>query len=96
MGHLSEDNFLGGQMRLDLVRARQAVTTKVAEPLALDPVEAREGIVRIIAGQDGGGHQGDLDHAGGNDLRELHAASPSGAPGRCMPAASRATLGMPA
>jgi N-methylhydantoinase A len=48
MGHLSEDNFLGGQMRLDLVRARRAVTTKVAEPLALDPVEAAEGIVRII------------------------------------------------
>jgi N-methylhydantoinase A len=48
MGHLSADNFLGGQMRLDLVRARQAVSTKVAEPLAIDTVEAAEGIVRII------------------------------------------------
>jgi N-methylhydantoinase A len=48
MGHLSEDNFLGGQMRLDYVRARQAVMTKVAAPLGLDPVEAAEGIVRII------------------------------------------------
>jgi N-methylhydantoinase A len=48
MGHLSEDNFLGGQMRLDLVRARQAVTTKVAEPLGIDPIEAAEGIVRVI------------------------------------------------
>jgi N-methylhydantoinase A len=48
MGHLSEDNFLGGQMRLDLVRARQAVMTKVAEPLRIDPVEAAEGIVRVI------------------------------------------------
>jgi N-methylhydantoinase A/oxoprolinase/acetone carboxylase beta subunit len=38
MGHLSKDNFLGGQMRLDLVRARQAVMTKVAEPLRIDPV----------------------------------------------------------
>jgi N-methylhydantoinase A len=48
MGHLSEDNFLGGQMRLDLVRARQAVNTEVAEPLGIDPLEAAEGIVRVI------------------------------------------------
>jgi N-methylhydantoinase A len=48
MGHLSEDNFLGGQMRLDLVRARQAVKTEVAEPLGIDPLEAAEGIVRVI------------------------------------------------
>jgi N-methylhydantoinase A len=48
LGHLSADNFLGGQMRLDLARARQAVTTKVAEPLGIDPVAAAEGIVRVI------------------------------------------------
>src|ERR1700726_1916846 len=48
MGHLSEDNFLGGQMRLDLARARQAVTTQVAQPLGIDPVAAAEGIVRVI------------------------------------------------
>jgi N-methylhydantoinase A len=47
MGHLSEDNFLGGQMRLDLVRAQQAVK-KVADPLGIDPVAAAEGIVRVI------------------------------------------------
>src|SRR5260370_523812 len=48
MGDLSEDNFLGGQMRLDLVRARQAVKTKVADPLGFEPVAAAEGIVRVI------------------------------------------------
>jgi N-methylhydantoinase A len=48
MGHLSEDNFLGGQMRLDLVRAREAVKTDVAEPLGIDPLAAAEGIVRVI------------------------------------------------
>ncbi|HEY6257399.1 MAG TPA: hydantoinase/oxoprolinase family protein, partial [Xanthobacteraceae bacterium] len=48
MGHLSADNFLGGQMRLDLAAARRAVTSKVAEPLAIDPVAAAEGIVRVI------------------------------------------------
>jgi N-methylhydantoinase A len=47
MGHLSADNFLGGQMRLDLARARQAVMT-VAAPLRIDPVAAAEGIVRVI------------------------------------------------
>ena len=48
MGHLSEDNFLGGQMRLDLVRAREAVRTKVADPLVIDIGAAAEGIVRVI------------------------------------------------
>jgi N-methylhydantoinase A len=48
MGHLSEDNFLGGQMRLDLLRACEAVKTDVAEPLGIDPLEAAEGIVRVI------------------------------------------------
>jgi N-methylhydantoinase A len=48
LGHLSEDNFLGGQMRLDLVRARAAVTTNVAAPLGIDPLAAAEGVVRII------------------------------------------------
>jgi N-methylhydantoinase A len=48
VGHLSQDNFLGGQMRLDLVRARQAVESKVAGPLGIGVAEAAEGIVRII------------------------------------------------
>ena len=48
LGHLSADNFLGGQMRLDLARARAAVTDKVAEPLRMDPLAAAEGIVRVI------------------------------------------------
>jgi N-methylhydantoinase A len=48
VGHLSEDNFLGGQMRLDLGRARQAVKTEVADPLGIDPLAAAEGIVRVI------------------------------------------------
>jgi N-methylhydantoinase A len=48
LGHLSADNFLGGQMRLDLARARTAVTSKVAEPLRMDPLAAAEGIVRVI------------------------------------------------
>ena len=48
MGHLSEDNFLGGRMRLDAGKARQAVETKVARPLGMGVEQAAEGIVRII------------------------------------------------
>jgi N-methylhydantoinase A len=48
VGHLSEDNFLGGRMRLDLAAARRAVETKVAGPLGIGVAEAAEGIARII------------------------------------------------
>ncbi|MEA2987304.1 MAG: N-methylhydantoinase [Alphaproteobacteria bacterium] len=48
MGHLSVDNFLGGQMRLDAEKARRAVEIKIAQPLGMDVPEAAEGIVRII------------------------------------------------
>jgi N-methylhydantoinase A len=48
MGHLSEDNFLGGQMRLDAAAAHSAVETKIARPLGMGVVEAAEGIARII------------------------------------------------
>jgi N-methylhydantoinase A len=48
VGHLSEDNFLGGAMRLDLAAATRAVETKVAKPLGIAVAEAAEGIVRII------------------------------------------------
>ena len=48
MRHLSEDNFLGGKMRLDAAAAWQAVQTKVAQPLGMGVVEAAEGIARII------------------------------------------------
>jgi N-methylhydantoinase A len=48
MGHLSADNFLGGQMPLDAAKARRAIEGKVARPLGMGAVEAAEGIVRII------------------------------------------------
>jgi N-methylhydantoinase A len=48
LGHLSEDNFLGGKMRLDAARARAAIEAKIARPLGLGVTEASEGIVRII------------------------------------------------
>jgi N-methylhydantoinase A len=48
LGYLSEDNFLGGTMKLDKSKAQLAVETAVAGPLRMDVVEAAEGIVRII------------------------------------------------
>src|SRR5215204_1103464 len=48
MGHLSEDNFLGGKMRLDTAAAWQAVENKIAQPLGMGVPEAAEGIARII------------------------------------------------
>src|ERR1700719_2109144 len=48
MGHLSQDNFLGGKMRLDLAKAQHAVESKVAKPLGIGTAEAAEGVARII------------------------------------------------
>jgi N-methylhydantoinase A len=48
LGYLSADNFLGGRMVLDPVRARRAIEEVVAGPLAISVEEAAEGIVRII------------------------------------------------
>jgi N-methylhydantoinase A len=48
LGHLSEDNFLGGRMRLDAGKARHALESKVAQPLNMSAADAAEGIVRII------------------------------------------------
>ncbi len=47
LGRLGVDRFLGGEMRLDIEAARQALTERIATPLGLDPVEAAEGILRI-------------------------------------------------
>jgi N-methylhydantoinase A len=48
MGHLSADNFLGGKMRLDTGKAREAVTSKIAQPLGMSIEAAAEGVVAII------------------------------------------------
>lgn len=48
LGYLSEDNFLGGKMKLDRNLAYKAVEEHVAKPLGIDVMEAAHGIVRII------------------------------------------------
>ncbi len=47
LGLLSEDNFLGGRMRLDAGKARAAVR-RIAEPLGMSIEDTAEGVIRII------------------------------------------------
>jgi N-methylhydantoinase A len=46
LGRLAGDRFLGGEMRLDLPAARQAIG-RIAKPLHLDVTAAADGILRI-------------------------------------------------
>ncbi|MEQ9122299.1 MAG: hydantoinase/oxoprolinase family protein, partial [Alphaproteobacteria bacterium] len=49
LGRLGWDRFLGGEMKLDVAAARQAMEAAVCRPLGLDVTEAAEGILRIAA-----------------------------------------------
>src|SRR5919198_1141577 len=48
LGYLGADNFLGGQMALEVDRARRAILDHLAQPLGIDVFEAAQGVVRII------------------------------------------------
>ncbi|GAA5236636.1 hydantoinase/oxoprolinase family protein [Verticiella sediminum] len=47
LGRLDAQNFLGGEMPLDVSAATEAIRAKVAEPLGMDTVAAAEGILQI-------------------------------------------------
>ncbi|MBN9081243.1 MAG: 5-oxoprolinase [Rhizobiales bacterium 62-17] len=49
LGRLGADRFLGGEMKLDVAAARQAIQDKIAGPLGLTVIEAAAGILRIAA-----------------------------------------------
>jgi N-methylhydantoinase A len=51
LGGIDPDNFLGGRMRLDRELAVEAVRSRVAEPLGLEPEEAAVRIVDIVNSQ---------------------------------------------
>lgn len=48
LGYLSPDYFLGGKMRLDVQKARQAIEEKIARPLGVDLVRAAWGIHQVV------------------------------------------------
>ena len=47
LGRLNPEFFLGGEVRLDVERARRAIAERCARPLGLDVIEAAHGIVEI-------------------------------------------------
>jgi len=47
LGRLDAGHFLGGEMRLDVGAAEEAIRHAVAEPLGMDVIAAAEGILRI-------------------------------------------------
>jgi N-methylhydantoinase A len=49
LGRLAVERFLGGEMRLDVERARRALLDRVAKPLGMDLTAAAEGILAIAA-----------------------------------------------
>ncbi len=49
LGHLSPTALLEGAMPISYQRAHEAVSTRVAQPLALSPVEAAWGILTVLA-----------------------------------------------
>jgi N-methylhydantoinase A len=48
LGRLAADRFLGGEMKLDVTAAEQALV-KVGKPLGMNAIEAADGILRIAA-----------------------------------------------
>ena len=48
LGYLNPENFLGGELRLDLAAARQAVEERIARPLGLDVLRAAAGVVQLV------------------------------------------------
>lgn len=51
LGRLDADNFLGGELKLDLEGCKRQMAERVAGPLNLDPTEAADGILRIAVTQ---------------------------------------------
>jgi N-methylhydantoinase A len=48
LGYLSLDYFLGGKMRLNLEKAKQAIEEKIARPLKVDLLRAAWGIHQVV------------------------------------------------
>jgi N-methylhydantoinase A len=80
LGYIDPDNFLGGQMRLDLESARSAVSAKVAEPLGLTAEGGAEAILRV-ASESMRGFITDMTVAQGRDPRQCILVAGGGAAG---------------
>ncbi|MBE3593836.1 MAG: hydantoinase/oxoprolinase family protein [Candidatus Carbobacillus altaicus] len=48
LGYINPDNFLGGQVKLNKERARQAIKEQLADPLGLTVEEAAAGVIELL------------------------------------------------
>ncbi|RQS13639.1 hydantoinase/oxoprolinase family protein [Burkholderia sp. Bp8998] len=48
LGYLNPDNFLGGQIKLDVNRAREHIRVQIAEPLGLSVEDAAAGVIELL------------------------------------------------
>jgi N-methylhydantoinase A/acetone carboxylase beta subunit len=48
LGYLNPDNFLGGDIKLDVQRAYDEIKRQIADPLGLDVYDAAEGVVTLF------------------------------------------------
>ena len=48
LGRLNPDNFLGGEIKLDIERARREIQRQIAAPLGLSIEEAAEGVIDLF------------------------------------------------
>ena len=51
LGRLDAENFLGGELKLDMAACQHQMQDRIATPLDLDPTEAADGILRIAVTQ---------------------------------------------
>ena len=48
LGYIDPDNFLGGELKLDVAAARAGIVKQVADPLGLTPGEAARGVFDVL------------------------------------------------
>ncbi len=80
LGYLNPDNFLGGQMALDVEAARRAIAEQVGGPLGIDPEAAAEAVL-IVASEVMRGLLIDMTVAQGRDARNCLMVAGGGAAG---------------
>jgi len=80
LGHLDPGRFLGGRIRLDAARAREALAAKVAAPLGLDLDAAAEAVMVVATTQIVGAIR-EITIAQGIDPREMVLVAGGGAAG---------------
>ncbi|AXT70732.1 hydantoinase/oxoprolinase family protein [Vibrio sp. dhg] len=80
LGYLDPSNFLGGRMTLDLEAAREALRTRLAEPLGISIEDSAEAVLKITS-EDMRGFTTDMTISQGIDPRDCVMVAGGGAAG---------------